>query len=84
MRMDESSDDILTAVVDAATERDWERLKFLLHPYLHWSEDGGAVALRGRTTVLRWLAERPGPLKRAERIELRDGQIYRWFGAAGD
>jgi hypothetical protein len=58
------------------------RLKFLLHPYLHWSEGSDAVTLRGRANELHWLMERQPTLVRPERVELRDGQIYRWIGAA--
>jgi len=67
-------------VLDAAAERNREQLKFLLHPYWHWSAEGGAVSLRGRTNVLRWLAEHQTPLASPERVELRGGQIYRWIG----
>jgi hypothetical protein len=72
-------DRIVTDVLEAAAEGDWEQLKLLLHPYLHWSEETGAVTRRGRTNVLRWLAERRVPLAPPARVELRDGQIYRWI-----
>lgn len=61
--------------------RDWERLKPLLHPYLHWTSSDGRV-IRGRTNVLAYLAAQP--LSRLPRdYELRDAQIYRWVEDAG-
>jgi hypothetical protein len=78
--MDGATDALVAEVVEAAAERKWDELKLLLHPYLQWSENGGTVKLRGRTNVLRWLVEYQTPLLRPERVELRDGQIYRWIG----
>jgi hypothetical protein len=70
-------DQIVREILDAAAARNCDGLKLLLHPYLHWAE-GDAVTLRGRTNVLRWLATREGPLGPPARVELRDGQVYRW------
>jgi len=77
-RMGAPMDDLLTDALDAAAAGNWEALKLLLHPYLHWNRSDGAT-LRGRTNVLRWLASQPAPLGRPARFELRDGQIYRWW-----
>jgi hypothetical protein len=54
---------------------DWATLKLLLHPYLHWSEDG--VTIRGRTKVLAHLRA-SGRVAPPRAIELRDDQVYRW------
>ena len=59
----------------AIERRDWERLKPLLHPYLHWTDANGK--LRGRANVLAHLASASPPPPPAA-YELRDGQIYRW------
>ena len=50
-------------------------LKQLLHPYLHWTEDGRTV--RGRAKVLALLEGRTA-LAAPAAAELRDGQVYRW------
>ena len=68
-------DEIVRAVLDSVGRADWERVRLLLHPYLHWREPG--VALRGRRNVLERLAAGPAP-EPPDEIELRDGQIYRW------
>jgi hypothetical protein len=60
------------AVLQAIEARDWERVKPLLHPYLHWGDE-----LRGRRNVLAHL-EGSGTPERPRSVELRDGQIYRW------
>jgi hypothetical protein len=70
-------DQVVTAALEAAAARNWGELRLLLHPYLHWS-DHDRTALRGRANVLRWLASQPAPPARPARVELRDGQIYRW------
>jgi len=69
-------DGVIDEVVKAVTERRSDEAKFLLHPYLHWTERDG-VTIRGRTKVLARLATRP-LLTLPTRYELRDGQIYRW------
>ena len=67
--------DEVRQVRDAVDQRDWARLRLLLHPYLHWAEAGRTV--RGRTRVLALLESRVA-LDPPESVELRDGQIYRW------
>lgn len=57
-------------------ERDWEGLRLMLHPYLHWAAADG-TRLRGRTKVLARLRTVAPPAEPAA-VELRDGQIYRW------
>ena len=73
-----TTDPVIAAVLDAIAARDWERLKPLLHPYLHWSDD--QITTRGRAKLLAHLAERSAdaPVGRPARHELRDGQVYRW------
>jgi SnoaL-like domain len=69
-------DDVVRAAHRAMSERDWDALRLMLHPYLHWTTAGGD-RLRGRTKVMaRLQATTPptGPIA----VELRDGQIYRW------
>ena len=68
-------EDIVRAVLDGLAQGDWERVRLLLHPYLHWHEPG--VVLRGRQNVLSRLATGPMP-EPPDEIEVRDGQIYRW------
>ena len=68
-------EEIVRAVLGALERGDWERVRLLLHPYLHWREPD--VALRGRRNVLERLADGPPP-EPPDEIELRDGQIYRW------
>lgn len=71
-------EDIVRAVLDGLAQGDRERVRLLLHPYLHWREPG--VALRGRSNVLSRLAAGPTP-EPPDEIEVRDGQIYRWTRA---
>jgi hypothetical protein len=74
--------DLLVLEVVAAIEgRDWDTLKRLLHPYLHWTGPDGQKA-RGRVKVLRQLGARP-PSGPPARCELRDGQVYRWVEEPG-
>ena len=54
---------------------DWEALRLLLHPYLHWTEAG--TTIRGRTNVLARLRD-SNRLPAPRAIELRDDQVYRW------
>ncbi len=60
----------------AVAAGDWDAVRLLLHPYLHWTDRDGSV-LRGRRNVLAMLAGAgvPDP---PESVELRDGQVYRW------
>jgi hypothetical protein len=68
-------DELVRQVVAAVEDRDWDTLRRVLHPYLHWTEDGRTV--RGRRNVLARLAKRPMAQAPAS-YELRDGQVYRW------
>jgi len=63
-------------VVAAIGRRDWEGLKPLLHPYLHWTGRDGRV-IRGRRNVLVYLAAMPA-IRPPSHHEIRDAQIYRW------
>lgn len=67
---------VVDPVVAAAGLRDWEALKPLLHPYLHWTDRDGRT-IRGRTNVMT-RREHIAPARRPARFELRDGQVYRW------
>ncbi|MEU8242812.1 DUF4440 domain-containing protein [Actinoplanes missouriensis] len=67
--------EIVEAVLAAAGRADRAALIQLLHPYLHWTENGRTV--RGRTKLFARLADGPPPAP-AVSIELRDAQIYRW------
>jgi hypothetical protein len=66
-------DDRVAAVLDAIDAEDWVHFKELVHPYVHWTEDG--VTTRGRNNVIASLTGRPRP---ATSYELKAGQIYRW------
>jgi hypothetical protein len=55
---------------------DWDALRLLLHPYVHWTRADGS-RLRGRTKVMEWLQDAGRPPEPSA-VELRDGQIYRW------
>lgn len=74
----EPDDRLVREALEAMERRDWERLKPLLHPYLHWTDASGK--LRGRRNVLAHLASRSRP-SLPEAYEVRDGQIYRWEAA---
>ena len=56
-------------------ERDWDGLRMLLHPYLHWTTANGTgfVALRRFMELLQAGPPPAAPIA----VELRDGQIYR-------
>ena len=69
-------DEVTRAAHHAMLERDWEGLRLMLHPYLHWTTADG-TQLRGRTKVMTRLRAVPPSAKPAA-VELRDGQIYRW------
>lgn len=73
--MTASGDDLVRAVLAAVADGPLEGVRLLLHPYLHWTEHG--VTVRGRRQVLNLLATR-SVLEPPVRVELRDGQLYRW------
>jgi hypothetical protein len=74
--------DPVETVLKAMRGGDWEAVRLLLHPYLRWQSEDGQW-LRGRTRVLERLRSVGTPRPPAS-VELRDGQIYRWFAATGD
>ena len=70
-------DDVAEQVYQSIVEQDWDVVRLLLHPYLHWTGPDD-VTIRGRTNVLAMLTERQRPPERPASVELRDNQIYRW------
>ena len=70
-------DDIGQRANEAILAGDWNALRPLLHPYLHWTDSAGNT-VRGRSKVLAMLAHAAQPPAVPRSIELRDGQIYRW------
>jgi Domain of unknown function (DUF4440) len=68
--------ELTRAAHEAMLARDWEGLRLILHPYLHWTGADGS-RLRGRTKVIERLQNAEPPVEPAA-VELRDGQIYRW------
>ena len=71
---------VIGEAVRAIERRDWDALKPLLHPYLHWTTGNGRK-IRGRTQVMTHL-RLTDQISRPHRHELRDGQIYRWLAEA--
>jgi hypothetical protein len=69
-------DETVGLVLAALERQDWDTLKPLLHPYLHWTDRSGKT-IRGRTQVLARLRE-AAPTGQPAHHELRDAQIYRW------
>jgi hypothetical protein len=69
-------DEVTRAAYESMLERDWDRLRLMLHPYLHWRAADG-TRLRGRTKVIERLQHAAPPVMPAT-VEFRDGQIYRW------
>jgi hypothetical protein len=69
-------DDVVRAAHQAMQDRDWDALRMMLHPYLHWTAVDGSQ-LRGRTKVMDRLQNAAPPAEPVA-VELRDGQIYRW------
>jgi hypothetical protein len=69
-------DEVVRASHGAMLERDWDALRLMLHPYLHWTTADGD-RLRGRTKVMARLQATASPTEPIA-VELRDGQIYRW------
>ena len=43
-------DEVTRAANKAMLERDWEALRLMLHPYVHWTAADG-IRLRGRSNV---------------------------------
>jgi hypothetical protein len=78
---DGDSENTIDELLRALAARDWPGVRLLLHPYLHWTEDG--TTLRGRNLVLQRLADGPPPAPPGS-YELRDGQIYRWTSAPAE
>ena len=70
------ADEVLRAAHQAMSERDWDGLRLMLHPYLHWTTAEGD-RLRGRTKAMARLQAAAPPTEPIA-VELRDGQIYRW------
>jgi hypothetical protein len=69
-------DNLTRTAYQAIQARDWDGLRLILHPYLHWTAADGS-RLRGRTKVIERLQNAPPPAEPVA-VELRDGQIYRW------
>ncbi len=59
----------------AMDSEQWDEVRALLHPYLHFTD--GRTVLRGRARVLAHLRDSPRPRPPAS-VEVRDGQVYRW------
>jgi ketosteroid isomerase-like protein len=68
-------------VLDAIERRDWERLRRLLHPDVHWTT---AVEehLHGPDEVIACLEGDPPPAPPAYH-EQRDGRMIRWIDTPG-
>jgi hypothetical protein len=67
---------LVAAALEAIERQDWDRLRLILHPYLHWTAADG-VRMRGRVNVQGMLAASPVTEAPSD-FEIRDGQIYRW------
>ncbi len=59
---------------DLVDQQAWAELRQLLHPCLHFGD--GSTRLRGRSQVLRHLAQHPTP-RPPTQVEVRDGQLCR-------
>jgi hypothetical protein len=70
-------EDVASVAHAAIVMRDWDALHPLLHPYLHWVQADGQV-VRGRTKVIGML-QAVGISGPPASVELRDGQVYRWY-----
>ena len=75
-RQNAAVDEIVRAALDGIGSRDWDTVRRVLHPYVHWTTTDGQ-ALRGRNQVI-MTVERAGTPAAPTEVELRDGQIYRW------
>lgn len=71
--------DLVVRAHAAMAARDWDTVRPLLHPYLHWTGIDG-VLVRGRKNVLAMLASTGAPALPTA-VEVRDEQIYRWYAA---
>jgi hypothetical protein len=69
--------DVVSEALEALKDRDWARVKTLVHPYVRWTDAGGTT-IHGRAKLLAALAEEGGEIERPPSVELRDEQIYRW------
>ncbi len=74
-------EDVVRLAHEAMQAQRWDDLRFLLHPYLRWTDADGRT-VRGRTQIMTMLAERAQP-QWPTGVELRDGQIYRWCELPG-
>jgi len=72
-------EEIACRVHAAIVAREWDTVRLLLHPYLHWTDSRGSQ-VRGRTKVMAMLQQAAEPPAVPASVELRDGQIYRWAG----
>jgi hypothetical protein len=63
------------AAWNAMDSGDWDALRPLLHPYVHFTD--GDLRLRGRSRLLDHLRSHPTP-RPPTAVEVRDGQVYRW------
>ena len=70
-------DDVAERAYQSIVDQEWDVVRLLLHPYLHWTGPDD-VTIRGRTKVLAMLSERPNPPEHPASVELRDNQVYRW------
>jgi hypothetical protein len=68
--------EVTHAAYDAMLVRDWNELRLMLHPYLHWTAADGS-RIRGRSKVIARL-QNAAPPEEPVAVELRDAQIYRW------
>jgi hypothetical protein len=66
---------LIGEALEAIRRRDWESLRLMLHPYLHWKD--GDTSIRGRTKVMAHLRAYP-EARPPSSWGFRDGQIYRW------
>jgi hypothetical protein len=62
-------DVVVRDVLEVAAHRDWDSLRLMLHPYLHWTPADGET-VRGRNNVLSLLTNSPPPQAPAS-VELR-------------
>ena len=53
-------DDVTQTAYEAMLTRDWDGLRLLLHPYLHWTTSDG-TRIRGRVAVMERLRRAAPP-----------------------